>query len=142
VQYYAKIERVCRVCKLQTNLYRVGDLIVNYKFHFNRHVRTPTSEVYTIWHGEKRVGQFHIHYAQDTVHTSIILETDILVSEEEDLLQQIDDEIVSSYLPSFEREGLLVTIFRGEEVNSFNYEPEDSDFDDFGNDFDIEDDEE
>jgi len=112
---------------------------VNYRFRLGRYVRTPTSEVYTIWRGEQRIGQLHIHYAQDTVHASIILETDILVSEEEELLQQIDDEIVSSYLPSFEREGLLVTIFRGEEVNSFNYAPEDDDLDDFGPDFDIDD---
>jgi len=34
---------------------------------------------------------------------------------------------VSSYLPSFEREDLLVTIFRGEEVNSFSYSPDELD---------------
>ncbi len=96
------------------------------------------SEVYTIWSGERRIGQVHLHYVQDTVHAAIIFESDLSVSEEEELLQQIDDEVVSSYLPSFEREALLVTIFRGEEVNSFNYAPED-DLDDFGPDFEDED---
>jgi hypothetical protein len=93
----------------------------------SRLVRTAASEIYVIWEGERRLGQVHLHYAHDTIHTTILLEMDISVTEEEELLQQIDEDIVSSYLPSFEREDLLITIFRGEEINSFSYSPEDMD---------------
>ncbi len=97
------------------------------KYRLSRLVRTVASEVYILWEGERRLGQTHLHYAHDTIHCTILLEVDLAVEEEEDLLQQIDDDIVSSYLPSFEREDLLVTIFRGEEINSFSYAPDDLD---------------
>lgn len=100
---------------------------MNNKFRLSRLVRTVASEVYIIWQEERRLGQTHLHYAHDTIHATILLEEDLSVTDEEDLLQQIDDDIVSSYLPSFEREDLLVTIFRGEEVNSFSYAPDDLD---------------
>ena len=103
-------------------------------FKLSRLVRTPASEVYIIWEDDRRVGQAHLHYTHDTIHATIILEVDMDVSEEERLLEQIDEDIVSSYLPSFEREDLLITVFRGEEVQSFSYtadmediEPEDED---------------
>jgi hypothetical protein len=100
---------------------------LNSKFRLSRLVRTAASEIYVIWEGERRIGQVHLHYAHDTIHSSILLEVDLSVTEEEDLLQQIDEDVVSSYLPSFEREDLLVTIYRGEEINSFSYSPDDLD---------------
>jgi hypothetical protein len=86
-------------------------------------VRTVSSEIYVIWEGERRVGQLHLHFAHYTIHVTLMLEVDISLTEEEELLAQIDEDIVSSYLPSFEREEMLVTIFRGEEVSSFSYSP-------------------
>lgn len=93
------------------------------KFQLSRLVRTVSSEIYVIWDGEKRVGQLHLHFAHYTIHVTLVLEVDISLSEEEDLLGQIDEDIVSSYLPSFEREEMLVTVFRGEEISSFSYSP-------------------
>ena len=97
---------------------------MNDKFRLSRLVRTTTSEIYIIWERERRIGQAHLHYAHDTIHATILLEVDLSIGEEETLIAQIDDDIVSSYLPSFEREDLLVTVFRGEEVNSFSYMPD------------------
>lgn len=93
------------------------------KFQLSRLVRTVSSEIYVIWEGERRVGQLHLHYAHYTIHVTLMLEVDISLSDEEDLIAQIDEDIVSSYLPSFEREEMLVTIFRGEEISSFSYSP-------------------
>ena len=93
------------------------------KFKLSRLVRTVSSEIYMIWEEEKRVGQLHLHFAHYTVHVTLVLEVDLSLTEEEDILMQIDEDIVSSYLPSFEREEMLVTVFRGEEVSSFSYSP-------------------
>lgn len=93
------------------------------KFKLSRLVRTVSSEIYMIWEGERRIGQLHLHLAHYTVHITLMLEEDLSLSEEELLLEKIDEDIVSSYLPSFEREEMLVTIFRGEEVSSFSYSP-------------------
>ena len=92
-------------------------------FKLSRLVRTVSSEIYVIWEGERRVGQLHIHYTHYTIHVTLIFEVDVSLSEEEELLAAIDEDIASSYLPSFEREEMLVTVFRGEETSSFSYSP-------------------
>ncbi len=97
------------------------------QFKLSRNVRTVASEIYVIWDGETRVGQLHLHYAHDTIHAAVLLEVDLSVKEEEDLLETIDEDIVSSYLPSFEREDLLVTMYRAEELSSFSYSSQDID---------------
>jgi hypothetical protein len=97
------------------------------QFRLSRNVRTVASEIYVIWDGETRVGQLHLHYAHDTIHAAVLLEVDLSVKEEEELLEAIDEDIVSSYLPSFEREDLLVTLFRAEELSSFSYSSQDID---------------
>jgi hypothetical protein len=91
------------------------------KLKLSRLVRTVSSEVYIIWDEDRRIGQLHLHFAHDTIHATLLFEVDLSMTEEEDLLTQIDEDIVSSYLPSFEREDLLVTIFRAEEISSFSY---------------------
>ena len=97
------------------------------QFRLSRNVRTVASEIYVIWDNETRVGQLHLHYAHDTIHAAVLLEVDLSVKEEEDLLETIDEDVVSSYLPSFEREDLLVTLFRAEELSSFSYSSQDID---------------
>src|SRR5206468_191585 len=89
------------------------------RFRLTRLVRTNSSEFYLIWEENNRVGQLDLHYAHDTIHATLILEADLSVTSEEELLTQIDEDIVSSYLPSFERDDFLVTVFRGEEISSY-----------------------
>ena len=89
------------------------------RFRLTRLVRTNSSEIYLIWEEDNRVGQLDLHFAHDTIHATLILEADLSVSMEEELLTQIDEDIVSSYLPSFDRNDFLVTVFRGEEISSY-----------------------
>ena len=99
------------------------------RFRLTRLVRTNSSEIYLIWEENNRVGQLDLHYAHDTIHATLILESDLSVASEEELLTQIDEDIVSSYMPSFDRNDFLVTVFRGEEISSYtdssNLETED-----------------
>ncbi|MCS6860739.1 MAG: hypothetical protein NZT92_10525 [Abditibacteriales bacterium] len=87
---------------------------------FVRVVRTPSSEVYVIWDDNQRLGQVDIHYAHDVIHATLVLEQDLSLDEQEDLVHQIDQDIVSSYLPNFDREDFIVTVFRGTELESFS----------------------
>ncbi len=91
-------------------------------FKLSRLVRTQTSEVYLVWDSEEhRIGQVHLHYLPDSIHVTLVLEMDLTRTDEEALLAAIDEDVASSYLPSFDREDMFVTIFRGEEVSSFSY---------------------
>lgn len=91
----------------------------SYRYRLSRLVRTQSSEIFLIWEDDKRVGQLDVHYAQDTIHATLVLESDLTPETEEELLSQIDEDVVSSYLPSFDREDFLVTVFRGEEISSY-----------------------
>ena len=90
-----------------------------YRYRLSRLVRTTSSEIFLIWEDERRIGQLDIHDVQDTIHATLVLEADLPPETEEELLSQIDEDIVSSYLPSFDREDFLVTVFRGEEISSY-----------------------
>ncbi len=88
-------------------------------YRLTRLVRTQTSEIYLIWDEDRRLGQLDLHYAHDTIHGTLILEGDLSLEQEEGLIAQIDDDIVQAYLPSFDREDFLITVFRGEEISHY-----------------------
>lgn len=81
-----------------------------------RVVRTLTSEIHLAWDGDARVAQIDIHYGPDVIHATVILERDMTREEIDSLVEQVDSDIVASYLQDYERENLLVSVFRGEEV--------------------------
>ncbi|MCA1595553.1 MAG: hypothetical protein LC772_03890 [Chloroflexi bacterium] len=89
-----------------------------------RIVRTASSEVYLVWDGEVRVGQVDIHFPaqhpQPLIHATLILEVLLNSEDEEALVDQIDDDIVSAYLPHFDRQDFLISVYRGQEVNHYN----------------------
>ena len=85
----------------------------------NRIVRTPYSEVYLIWDNQTRIGQIDIHYSHQTVYATLVLEQELDVASEEGLIAQVDEQIVQAYLPNFDREDFLVTVFRGEEISNY-----------------------
>ena len=92
-------------------------------FRIVRLLRTLSSEIYVVWDDDRRIGQLDVHYADGSIHASLMLEVDLSDDEQRALYAQIDEDVVSSYLPSFEREEFVVTVFRGQEVDSFNYPP-------------------
>ncbi len=94
-----------------------------------RVVRTPSSEVYLLWEDDARVGQVDLHFGPDLIHATLILERELSSEQQADLVDQIDQEIVSSHLPRFGREDFLVTVFQGRELEPFSDGPEDDDFD-------------
>ncbi|NUP98856.1 MAG: hypothetical protein HUU35_03255 [Armatimonadetes bacterium] len=93
-----------------------------------RLIRTASSECYLIWDNDNRVGQADIHYAEGLVHCTIILEQTLEREGVEALIEQLDDDVVSSYLPDFEREDFFVNVFSGEEILSYS-DTEDDDTD-------------
>ena len=90
------------------------------KYRMTRLVRTRSSEIYLVWDEDRRLGQLDLHYADDTIHGTLVLEGDLSLEDEEGLISQIDDDIVHSYRPAYEREDFLVTVFRGEEISQYN----------------------
>ena len=95
-----------------------------------RVVRTETSEVYIIWQDDTRLGQVDIHYGYDLINATLVLEKDMDAEQQADLVDQLDQDVISSHLPQFAREDFLVTVFRGAEQESFSDGEPDVDEDD------------
>lgn len=95
-----------------------------------RVVRTESSEVYIIWQDDTRLGQVDIHYGYDLINATLVLEKDLDADQQADLIDQLDQDVVSSHLPQFAREDFLVTVFRGSELESFSDGEPDVDEDD------------
>ena len=85
-------------------------------YRLTRVVRTETSEIYLAWADETRVAQIDIHYGPDVIHATMVLERDLGQEGIEGLIKQLDRDVVASYLQDFERENLIVSVFRGDEV--------------------------
>ncbi len=90
-------------------------------FRLVRLLRTLSSEIYVVWRRDQRIGQIDLHYADNSVQADLFLEAALDEEERLDLIRQLDDDVVSSYLPSFDRDQFIVTVFVGQEVDSFNY---------------------
>ncbi|MFQ6133346.1 MAG: hypothetical protein ACE5R4_14985 [Armatimonadota bacterium] len=89
-------------------------------YRMTRVVRSLTSEVYLIWEGSRRVGQVDVHYAQDIIHATMVLEPDVHTEVEALLIRQLDRDVVSSHLEDYRRDDFLVTVYRGNETTSYS----------------------
>ncbi|PQV63228.1 hypothetical protein B1R32_11453 [Abditibacterium utsteinense] len=95
-----------------------------------RVVRTESSEVYIIWQDDVRLGQVDLHFGWDLIHATLMLEKDLTTEQQADLVDLIDQDVVSSHLPRFAREDFLVTVFRGQELDPFSDGPDGEEMDD------------
>ena len=95
-----------------------------------RVVRTESSEVYIIWQDDVRLGQVDLHFGWDLIHATLLLERDLTSEQQADLVDLIDQDVVSSHLPRFAREDFLVTVFRGQELDPFSDGPDAEDGED------------
>lgn len=100
-------------------------------YRFKREARTPYSEVYTIDDGEHALGRVDVHFTGSSAHATLIVHAAIDDDQVQEMLEAIDDQIVSPADPY--REDLVVTVWRGEELGVFaddETDDEDGDGDD------------
>ena len=86
-------------------------------YRFAREARTPHSEVYAIDDGEHAVGRVDVHYTGAAAHATLVVHATLGEDQVHDLLEAIDDQIVTTADPY--REDLVVTVWRGEELGVF-----------------------
>ena len=104
-------------------------------YRFNREARTPYSEVYAIDDGEHTLGRVDVHYTGSAAHATLVVHAALDDERVQDLIEALDDQIVTSADPY--REDLIVTVWRGEEMGVFadddsSEDGEDGDGDDDG----------
>ena len=97
------------------------------QFRFMREARTPHSESYRVEDGEHAIARADIHLTGAAAHATLVIHQSVAEDTLHELLEALDDEIVSTADPY--REDLVVTVWRGEEVGVFADNEDDADGD-------------
>ena len=86
-------------------------------FSFEREVRTPYSEAYTISEDDRPVGRVDIHFAGDVVHVAIAVDESLTQEAIQEIIDTIDEDMVDAV--GISREGFIVHVFQGRETIVF-----------------------
>jgi hypothetical protein len=87
---------------------------------FEREHRTDKSEAYLILENDTRLGRIDLHYGDSMVFGTLIIERDMSEQEVQELIEAIDDELVTS--AQVVRDDFVVTVYQGKEVGVYSDE--------------------
>jgi hypothetical protein len=90
------------------------------EFKFEREVRTPYSEAYTIHEGDRPVGRVDIHFADGMVHLAVAVDESLTQDAIQDIIDTVDEDLVDAV--GISREGFIVHVFQGRETGVFSDE--------------------
>jgi hypothetical protein len=96
-------------------------------FSFEREVRTPYSEAYTIREDDRPVGRVDIHFADGVVHIAIAVDESLTQDAIQEIIDTVDEDMVDAV--GISREGFVVHVFQGRETGVFS----DNEFGENGN---------
>ena len=89
-------------------------------FSFEREVRTPYSEAYTIRENDRPVGRVDIHFADGLVHLSVAVDESLTQDAIQEIIDTVDEDMVDAV--GISREGFVVHVFQGRETGVFSDE--------------------
>ena len=87
-------------------------------FSFEREVRTPYSEAYTIREDDRPVGRVDIHFADGVVHIAIAVDESLTQDAIQEIIDTVDEDMVDAV--GISREGFVVHVFQGRETRVFS----------------------
>lgn len=87
-------------------------------FDFEREVRTPYSEAYTILEDDRPVGRIDIHFTFNVIHVTLAVDESITQEGIQELIDAIDEDLVDAV--GINREELIIHVFQGRETGVFS----------------------
>jgi hypothetical protein len=88
-------------------------------YKFERECRTPYSEAYLVLEEDgERIGRLDLHFTPTVVHATLCVQNTLASGEIQDLIDVIDEELVTS--ADTPREDLVVAVYQGQEVGVFS----------------------
>jgi hypothetical protein len=97
-------------------------------FNFEREVRTPFSEAYSILEDDRPIGRADIHFASSLVHVTLILDESVPQEAVQEIIDTIDEDLADAV--GIDREEFIIHVFQGRETGVFS----DNSFGENGND--------
>jgi divalent metal cation (Fe/Co/Zn/Cd) transporter len=87
------------------------------EFDFEREVRTPYSEAYTILEDNRLVGRVDIHLTFSLIHATLVVDESLTQQEIHELIAAIDEDILDAV--GINREELIIHVFQGRETGVY-----------------------
>jgi hypothetical protein len=87
-------------------------------FDFEREVRTPYSEAYTILEQDRSVGRIDIHFTPNMVHVTLAVDESLTQESIQEIIDAIDEDLVDAV--GISREELIIHVFQGRETGVFS----------------------
>ena len=87
-------------------------------FTFEREVRTPYSEAYTIQEAERMVGRVDIHFTDDMVHLAVAVDESLTQEAIQAIIDTIDEDLLDAV--GITRKGFVVHVFQGRETGMYS----------------------
>ncbi len=87
-------------------------------FDFEREVRTPYSEAYTILERDRSVGRIDIHFTPGMVHVTLAADESLTQESIQEIIDAIDEDLVDAV--GISREELIIHVFQGRETGVFS----------------------
>ena len=97
-------------------------------FSFEREVRTPYSEAYTILELDRPVGRVDIHFTAEMVHVALAVDESLTRDVIREIIDAVDGDIVD--VVGVDRGNFVVHVWQGRETGVFG----DNDFSENGHD--------
>ena len=89
------------------------------QFYFEREVRTPTGECYTILEDGKPVGRLDLHFVPGMVHGTMIVSESQTQDTIQELMSMVDQDLTDAV--GIEREDLVVHVHQGRDLGVFTH---------------------
>lgn len=88
------------------------------EFTFEREVRTPSSEAYTIMELDRPVGRVDIHFTAEMVHVALAVDESLTQETIQEIMDAVDEDIVDAV--GISRGNFVVHVFQGRETGVFS----------------------
>jgi len=89
------------------------------QFYFEREVRTPNGECYTILEDGKPIGRLDLHFVPGMVHGTMIVSESITQEAIQELMSMVDEDLTDAV--GIEREDLVVHVHQGRDLGVFSH---------------------
>ncbi len=89
------------------------------QFYFEREVRTPNGECYTILEDGKPVGRLDLHFVPNLVHATMVVAESLTQEAIQELMAMVDEDLTDAV--GIEREDLVVHIHQGRDLGVFSH---------------------
>ncbi len=89
------------------------------QFYFEREVRTPTGECYTILEDGKPIGRLDLHFVPGMVHGTMVVSESQTQDTIQELMTMVDEDLTDAV--GIERDDLVVHVHQGRDLGVFTH---------------------